>query len=105
MKIKKGDNVIIISGKDKGKSGEVLRALPKTDQVLVEGVNVSVKHQRSRRRRSVGQIIEKPMPVHVSNVALKDTKTGKVGRIGYIFEGEGTTKKKVRITRPSGEKA
>lgn len=105
MKIKKGDNVIIIAGKDKGKTGKVVHALPVTDQVLVEGINVVQRHQSARRTGSVGQIIAKPMPIHVSNVALKDAKSGKAARAGYVFEGEGKDRKKVRVTRPSGEKA
>lgn len=104
MKIKKGDNVIVIAGKDRGKSGAVLRAFPKTGKVLVEGVNVSTKHQKSRQRGQQGQIIERPTPVDISNVALKDKKTGKAARIGYTFEEEKGKRKRVRIARPSGEK-
>ena len=99
MKIKKGDNVIVISGKDRGKDGAVLRAFPKKDQVLVEGVNVVKKHQRSRRRKQAGQIIERPMPIHVSNVAVKDNEN-KPSRVGYVVE-EG---KKVRVAKRSGNK-
>lgn len=71
MKIKKNDNVIVIAGKDKGKSGKVVKAFPKLDMVLVEGVNVSKKHQRANKANSKGQIVEKPMPIHVSNVKIK----------------------------------
>lgn len=102
MKIKKGDTVTITTGKDRGKSGTVLRTFPEQEQVLVEGVNVATKHQRSRRRGSQGQIIEKSMPVHVSNVAV--TLDGKPVRVGYEFEGEGKKRKKVRVARPSGKK-
>ncbi|NCN52617.1 50S ribosomal protein L24 [Candidatus Parcubacteria bacterium] len=105
MKIKKGDHVIVISGKDKGKSGSVVHAFPKTEMVVVEGINIMTKHQKSRTRGSQGQIIKKPMPIHVSNVGLKDGKTDKPGRIGYNVEGEGKDAKKVRVVRPSGEKA
>jgi large subunit ribosomal protein L24 len=101
MKIKKGDTVIVRSGKDKGKEGKVLRAFPKKTEVLVEGVHVVTRHQKSRRRGSRGEIIHKPMPVPVSIIALKDGKTGKPSRVGYKKE-EG---KKVRITKKSGEKA
>ena len=76
MKIKKGDNVIMIAGKDRGKSGTVIRAFPKLEKVLVEGVNIVTKHQKSRQRGQRGQIVERPTPVEVSNVALKDKKTG-----------------------------
>jgi len=68
MKIKKGDIVKILAGKDRGKSGKVLRALPKEDKVVVEGVNVVKRHQRARSQNQKGGIIEKPMPLHVSNV-------------------------------------
>jgi len=99
MKIKKGDSVIVISGKDKGRSGTVLRAMPRDEMVLVEGINVVKHHQRARQRGSRGQTVEKPMPMHVSNVALKDAKSGRPGRVGYTFEGEGDARKKTRVVR------
>ena len=99
MKIKKGDTIIVRSGKDKGKEGKVLRAFPKKSEVLVEGVHVVTRHQKARRRGSKGELVHKPMPVPTSIVGLKDAKTGKAGRIGYKVE-EG---KKVRIIRQSGE--
>ncbi len=98
MKIKKGDNVIVIAGKDKGKTGTVLRALPVTDQVIIEGVNVATRHQKNRRMRSQGQIIEMSVPIHVSNVALVEGK--KAVRTGYKTEDG----KKVRVSRASGKK-
>jgi|TARA_Y100000310_G_scaffold17779_1_gene17589 large subunit ribosomal protein L24 len=67
MFIKKGDNVVIISGKDKGKSGKVLRALPKKDQIIVEGVNIKKRHQKPTKNNQKGQILDKTMPIHVSN--------------------------------------
>lgn len=103
MKIKKGDNVIVISGKDRGETGTVVRTMPKLDRVLVEGINVMKKHQKSRKQGSQGQIIERPMPIHVSNIALVG-KDKKPARIGYTFEEEGEKRKKVRVLRPSGEK-
>ena len=102
MKIRKGDTVAVIAGKDKGKTGSVLTVLVKTDQVVVEGVNVVKKHQKNKRTRSQGQIIEKSMPIHASNVSL--VEGGKTVRVGYIFEGEGEKRKKVRVARPSGKK-
>jgi large subunit ribosomal protein L24 len=102
MKIKKGDTIKVLSGKDKGKTGTVLTALPVTDQVVIEGVNVVKRHQKNRRSRSQGQIIEKSMPIHVSNVALLEGD--KTVRVGYSFEGEGDKRKKVRVARPSGKK-
>lgn len=103
MKIKKGDKVVVITGKDKGKTGSVTRALPKTQQVVVENVHVVTSHQKSKRTRSQGQIIEKSMPVHVSNVALVG-EDKKAVRVGYTVEKEGDKSKKVRVARPSGKK-
>lgn len=102
MKIRKGDTVQITAGKDKGKTGTVLVALPETEQVVIEGVNVVKRHQKNRRTRSQGQIIEKSLPIHVSNVSLLEGD--KPVRVGYIFEGEGEKRKKVRVARPSGKK-
>lgn len=104
MKIKKGDTVIVNTGKDRGKEGEVLRTFPKKDMVLVDGVNIVQRHQRSTRRGSQGQIVKKPMPIPVAKVNIKDPKTGKPVRVGYKTEGEGDKVKKVRVARPSGEK-
>lgn len=103
MKIKKGDAVIVLAGKDKGKTGAVVRAFPKKNAVLVEGVNIATRHQKSRRRGTQGQIIHKPLPIDVSNVALKDGK-GKPVRTGYKMEGEGKDAKKIRINRKDGSK-
>ncbi len=89
---------MVISGKDKGKDGEVLEVISSADKVIVDGVNVAVRHQKARRRGSTGQIVEKPMPIHVSNVAILDGK--KPARVGYdVVDG-----KKVRVTRPKGTK-
>ena len=77
MKIKKGDKVIVITGKDKGATGTVTRAMPKEEKVIVEGVNMRKKHQRAKRDAQKGQIVEKPMPIHVSNVMLADKKATK----------------------------
>lgn len=103
MKIKKGDKVVVIAGKDKGKTGEVTLAIPKKAQVVVEGVHVVTKHQKSRQARSQGQIINKNMPVHVSNVALIGEKD-KAVRVGYTVEKDGKKTTKVRVARPSGKK-
>ncbi len=102
MKIKKGDNVIVIAGKDKGKTGAVLRTFPNAQQVLVDGINRVTRHQKNRRSRSQGQVIEKNMPVHVSNVAC--VLDGKPVRVGYKIEDSKKDKKnKIRIARPSGK--
>ena len=102
MKIRKGDTVKVIAGKDKGKTGSVLLTLKDTDQVVIEGINVAKRHQKNRRTRSQGQIIEKSMPIHVSNVSLMEGD--KAVRAGYVTEGEGDKAKKVRVARPSGKK-
>ena len=102
MKIRKGDTVKVIAGKDKGKTGTVLTTLRDTEQVVIEGVNVVKRHQKNRRSRSQGQIIEKSMPMHVSNVSLLEGE--KAVRAGYTVEGEGDKRKKVRVARPSGKK-
>lgn len=102
MKIKKGDTVRVIAGKDKGKEGTVLHTHADTAQVTIEGINVAKRHQKNRSARSQGQIIEKSMPIHVSNVAL--IEGNKTVRVGYVFEGEGEKRTKVRVARPSGKK-
>lgn len=102
MKIKQGDTVQIRSGKDKGKTGTVLKTLRKHEQVVVEGINVATKHQKSTRRGSQGQLIKKDMPVHISKVGL--IGGDKVVRVGYEFVGEGEKRTKNRVARPSGKK-
>jgi large subunit ribosomal protein L24 len=74
MHVKKGDSVYILAGKDKGKTGKILRALPREDKVLVEGVNTKKVHERAKKSGSKGQVIEKSFPIHVSNVRLEDKK-------------------------------
>lgn len=99
MKIKKNDNVVVIAGKDKGETGKVVRVLPKEDRVLVEGVNVVKRHTKSRVSGEAGQIIEKSLPIHISNVMVVDPKTNKPTRVGFeIKDG-----KKVRIAKKSGQ--
>ena len=98
MKIKQGDNVIVIAGKDKGVTGKVVRALPREDRVVVEGLNMRKRHRRSRRRGEKGQIVEFAHPIHVSNVQLVDPKSGKPTRLGYRIESD----KKVRLAKKSG---
>jgi len=102
MKIKKGDNVIVIAGKDKGKTGTVEQAFPKTDKVLVDGVHVVTRHQKNKRTRSVGQIIEKSTPIHVSNVSLMEGK--KAVKTAYVIEKDGDKTTKTRVSRTSGKK-
>ena len=98
MKLKKGDTVEVITGKDKGKQGEIAFVFPKTNQIIVNGVNVSSKHQKAQRANDPGGIIEKDLPLDASNVML--VHKGKKVRIGYQIQDDGT---KVRVARPSGE--
>ena len=97
-KLKKGDTVEVITGKDKGKQGEIAHVFPKTDKVLINGVNTASKHQRATRANDQGGIIEKDLPIHVSNVMY--VHKGNTVRLGYKTLDDGT---KVRVARPSGE--
>ena len=99
MKIRKGDRVQVLSGKDRGRQSVVMRALPKEGKVIVEGVNVAKKHQRPTRMTMQGGIIDKDMPLDVSNVAVISPGDGKPTRVGYRIEADG---QKVRICRRTG---
>jgi large subunit ribosomal protein L24 len=99
LKIKKGDRVQVLSGKDKGAQGTVLRALPKEGKVIVEGVNVAKRHQKPTRMGVQGGIQDKIMPIDASNVAVVDPRDGKPTRVGYRLEADGS---KVRISRRTG---
>jgi large subunit ribosomal protein L24 len=99
FKIKKGDKVVVITGRDKGKSGEVLRVLRDEDRVLVQGVNMVKRHTRQSAGQS-GGIVEKEAAIHISNVAHIDPKSSKPTRVGYKMLGDG---RKVRFARRSGE--
>lgn len=98
MKIKKNDTVYIRSGKDKGKTGKVLRAFPKDSKVLVEGVNIKKTNQKARRSGDKGQIIDKAYPIPVSAVSLIDPKTKKPTRVGMKMVGN----KMTRVSKKSG---
>ncbi|MGG3692423.1 50S ribosomal protein L24 [Heyndrickxia ginsengihumi] len=99
MHVKKGDKVMVISGKDKGKTGTILAAFPKKDRVIVEGVNVVKKHSKPSQANPQGGIFDKEAPIHVSNVMVVDPKTNEPTRIGYqVVDG-----KKVRVAKKSGE--
>ena len=103
MKIHKNDNVIIIAGKDKGKTGKVLRALPSVEKVIVQGVNIQKHHKKTKKdTKQGGGIVEVSAPIHVSNVRLVDPKTGKKTRIGVTKDDAG--KKNVRVTKKSSTK-
>ena len=98
MKIRKDDKVLVIAGKDRGKTGTVTRAFPSQEKVLIEGVNVKKKHQKPKGGAvKRGQIIERAFPIHVSNVMLIDPKSGKRTRIGIVRKNNG----RVRIARKS----
>jgi large subunit ribosomal protein L24 len=100
LKIKRDDNVVVLTGKDKGRSGKVLRVLPKESRVVVEGVNKIKRHTKPGFGGQAGGIIEREAPLHISNVALADPKDGKPTRVGFTKLKDGT---KVRIARRSGE--
>lgn len=99
LKIKKGDKVVVTTGKDKGKSGEVVRMIPTENRAVVRGVNVAKRHTKQTAGQE-GGIVSKEMPIHVSNLALRDPKDGKPTRIGYKTLADG---KKVRVAKRSGE--
>ena len=98
-KIRKGDQVVILSGKDKGKTGEVVRSMPKESKVVVSGVNVHARHRKPTQLNPQGGIERKEAPLHVSNVAIADPKGGKPTRVRFE-ERDG---KKVRVAAKSGE--
>jgi large subunit ribosomal protein L24 len=98
LKIRKGDRVVVIAGKDRGKEGVVMRALPAQNKLIVENVNVAKKHQKPTRSTMQGGIIDKDMPIHVSNVAIICPKDGAT-RVGYRIEANGD---KVRVCRKCG---
>ena len=99
LKIKKGDNVVVISGRDKGKSGEVLRVYPTEARAVVQGVHIARRHTKPKMG-DPGGIVEKEATIHVSNLAHIDPQTNKPTRIGYKLLNDG---RKVRVARRSGE--
>ncbi len=99
LKIKKGDHVVVITGKDKGKKGEVLKVIPADNRAIVKGVSMIRRHQKQTATQD-GGIISKEAAIHISNLALEDPKDGKPTRVGYKFLKDG---RKVRFARRSGE--
>jgi large subunit ribosomal protein L24 len=99
LKIKKGDRVEVLTGKDRGKRGEVMRAMPSVGKVIVDGVNVAKKHQRPTRATMQGGIIDKDMPIPVANVAIVCPSCGKPTRVGYKVDASGG---KVRVCKKCG---
>ena len=99
MKIHKGDTVLIISGKDRGKKGKVLQSFPKEQKIVVEGVYIRKKHIKPKKSGDKGQIVESPGPISVSNVKLICVKCGKATRVGYKIKN----KKKYRVCKKCGQ--
>ena len=99
LKIKKGDRVVVLAGRDKGKRGEVLQVVPSENRALVQGVNVVRRHQKQSAQQE-GGIVSKEAPIHLSNIAIEDPADGEPTRIGYKFMDDG---RKVRFAKRSGE--
>ena len=99
MKIRKGDKVRVLAGKDRGKEGVVSRTLPADDKVIIEGINLAKRHQKPTKATMQGGIIDKAMPIHVSNVAVLSPADEKPTRIGYRLNDDGS---KVRVCRRTG---
>lgn len=99
FKIKKNDNVEVLAGKDKGKRGSVVRIIPKSDRVIVSGVNIVKKAMKRRSQQDQGGIVEVEAPLHISNVGIVCKKCGRPVKIGYKIDGD----KKVRVCRKCGE--
>ena len=100
QKIRKGDKVVVLSGKDKGRSGEVIKSMPKDGKVVVAGVNVAVRHRKPSQANPQGGLERREAPLHVSKVAIADPKTGKPTRVRFETNKDG---KKVRVAVKSGE--
>jgi large subunit ribosomal protein L24 len=99
LKIKKGDRVRVLTGKDRGKEGTVLRAMPTEGKLIVEGVNTAKKHQKPTRVNQSGGIVERDMPIPVANVAVLSPSDGRPTRVGYRIQPDGT---KIRVCRRTG---
>ena len=97
QKIRKGDKVVVLTGKDKGRTGEVVQVIPKEDRAVVRGVNMVKRHQRQTQSQEAG-IINKEASIHLSNIAIADPKDGKPTRVGFKIDGD----KKVRVAKRSG---
>ncbi|OGZ65482.1 MAG: 50S ribosomal protein L24 [Candidatus Staskawiczbacteria bacterium RIFCSPHIGHO2_02_FULL_43_16] len=95
MKVKKGDSVLIISGKDKGRVAKILKSIPKQRMILVEGMNLKSKHVRPKKQGEKGQVVKMPLPIQVSNAKFLCPKCGKASRLGYKIDGD----KKFRICK------
>jgi large subunit ribosomal protein L24 len=100
-RIRKGDKVVILSGRDKGRSGEVIEVNPRAERALVRGINMVKRHQKQTAQQE-GGIISKELPIHMSNIALADPKDGKPTRVGFKAVGTGDDRKLVRVAKRSG---
>ncbi|MEA2907600.1 MAG: large subunit ribosomal protein [Alphaproteobacteria bacterium] len=100
-KIKKGDKVVVLTGRDKGRTGEVIEVHPAAGRALVRGVNLIKRHQKQSAQQE-GGIISKEAPLHLSNLAVADPKDGKPTRVGFKFVGQGDGRRKVRVAKRSG---
>ncbi len=100
-KIRKGDNVVVLAGRDKGRTGEVLEVRPADGRALVRGVNMVKRHQRQTASQE-GGIVSRESSIHLSNLAIADPKDGKPTRVGFKLVGEGSDRKKVRVAKRSG---
>jgi len=100
-KIRKGDKVVVLAGRDKGRTGEVIEVRPSADRALVRGINMVKRHQRQTAQQE-GGIISKESTIHLSNLALADPKDGKPTRVGFKLIGEGNDRRKVRVAKRSG---
>ena len=98
FRLRKGDDVVVISGRDKGKTGSILRVIRSEDRVIVDGINMVKRHTRPSQAQP-GGIVDKEAPIHISNVALADPKDGSATRVGYKFLEDG---RKVRVAKQSG---
>ena len=105
MKIRKNDNVVVISGNDKGKTGKILKVFPKVNKVIIEGINLRKRHTKPSQKNPQGGILEKEAPINASNVMLVDPKTGDATRLGsqIIIDDKTGKKKRARVSRSSGE--
>jgi large subunit ribosomal protein L24 len=100
-KIRKGDKVVVLTGRDKGRSGEVIEVHPADGRALVRGINMVKRHQKQTAQQE-GGIISKELPIHLSNIALADPKDGKPTRVGFKAVGQGDERKLVRVAKRSG---
>jgi large subunit ribosomal protein L24 len=108
MKLRKADNVIVIAGRDKGKTGKVLSVIPTENKVLVEGINVSKRHTKPSQKLPRGGILDVTKPIDVSKVMVVDPTSGKPARIGYVFNSDGTKERIFKVsssTKTSAKKA